>query len=68
MINGWRQPQSKYHRTTPTGKTRKEVERKVKELKGRGYHVLTNPEVLEEVSLFGDIYYVSVLERKAPSK
>lgn len=71
MITGWKRHQRDkptHHRTVITRNTRKEVQAQITELKKRGYEVITVPEIREEVSLAGNPYYASVLERKAPSQ
>lgn len=55
-------------RTTIQRPTRKEVQKKVVELKKRGFVSVMEPEIKEEVTLWGTIFYVAVMQKEDLSK
>jgi hypothetical protein len=71
MSMDWKRPRGAWtdvHRVPIRRHHKNQVQKQIDELKSRGYYVLTVPEIREEITLGGRLFYVALLEKKTLSQ
>jgi hypothetical protein len=67
----WKRPRGEWtdtHRVPVRSHSKNQVKNRIVELKSRGYVVITDPEIKEEITLGGRLFYVALLEKKTLSQ